>query len=88
MGGARRLKVMVGLQQYGWLPKGVYIKWAAGKRSKGNYLEVTLRSDDTYDMTFYNVTIKAKKPVKSYSGVYADQLVALFEKQTGLYLRF
>jgi hypothetical protein len=65
---------------------GLGIKWPNRQRSKGNYVEILLRPDDTYNMTFYNLTIRAKKPVKVYEGIYADQLRPLFEKQTGWYL--
>ena len=65
---------------------GLGIKWPNPKRSKGNYVEILLRPDDTYDMNFFNLTIRAKKLVKQYRGVYADQLRPLFEKQTGWYL--
>ena len=65
---------------------GLGVKWPNRQRSKGNYVEIILRPDDTYDMTFYNLTTRAKKPVKTYEGIYADQLRPLFEKQTGWYL--
>jgi len=65
---------------------GLGIKWPNRQRSKGNYVEILLRPDDTYDMTFYNLTMRAKKPVREYRGIYADQLRPIFEHQTGWYL--
>jgi hypothetical protein len=62
--------------------QGIGIKWPNKQRSKGNYVEIVLKPDDTYEMTFFNGT----KKVKSYDGVYADQLQDIFEKQTGWYL--
>lgn len=67
--------------------KALGIKWPNKKRSKGNYVEIELQSDDTYDMTFYNLSMKAKKKVKEYKGIYADQLRDIFEQQTGWKLR-
>lgn len=67
--------------------KGIGIKWPNKQRKKGNYVEIILKGDDTYDMEFFNLTMKAKKSVKKHTGVYADQLRSLFEKQTGWYLK-
>lgn len=86
MGGMGRLKAMLGAK-FIKIPKGVAIKWPNKERTKGNYVEVILRPDDTYDMTFFNATGASKKEVKKYEGIYFDQLIELFEKQTGWYLR-
>jgi hypothetical protein len=85
MGGAGRLRMMLGARLAGY-DDALAIKWPNKQRSKGNYVKITLRADDTYDMEFMNVTMKAIKTVKTYSGVYNDQLVKIFEKQTGWYL--
>jgi hypothetical protein len=89
--GGRQAMAMIGgqatllnLPHYG--EGGLGIKWPNKQRSKGNYVEILLRPDDTYDMTFYNLTIRAKKPVKKFEGVYAEDLRRLFEDQTGWYL--
>jgi len=88
MGGGGRIMAMLGARKFLMLPKGVAIGWPSRHRSKGNYVEITLRPDDTYTMIFFNVSPKfGKKKVKSYDGIYADQLVPVFEKQTGYYLR-
>lgn len=88
MGGVRRLKAMLGATVMAVNGgKGLGIKWPNRQRSKGNYVEITLRGDDTYDMEFFNVSGRNRKSVKTYRGVYFDQLVDLFEKQTGWYLR-
>jgi len=67
--------------------RGLGIKWPHKQRSKGNYVEIHLDSDDTYTMTFYNLSIRAKKKVKEYKGIYADKLRDVFEDQTGWKLR-
>ncbi len=87
MGGAGRLKAMLGAT-FMRVPNGIGIKWPSRQPSKGNYLEVKLMPSDTYDMTFYNVGRGAKKTVKHLDDVYFDQLVDIFERQTGYYLRF
>ena len=69
--------------------KGLGIKWPGKPRkTKGNYVAITLQPNDTYDMEFFNVSQKAKKSVKKYTNVYADMLMDIFEKWTGTYLTF
>jgi len=87
MGGARRLKMMLGGKVMAVDSKTLGIKWPNKNRSKGNYVEISLRGDDTYDMEFFNASSTARKSVKNFRGIYNDQLVELFEKQTGWYLR-
>lgn len=86
MGGAGRIKAMLGGSVMA-ISKGLAIKWPSKERSKGNYAEVTLRPDDTYDMEFFNVSGAKKKSVKKYEMIYADGLISTFEKQTGMYLK-
>jgi hypothetical protein len=87
MGGYGRLRAMLGIQQLMDIPRGVGFKWPNRQRSRGNYVEITLRGDDTYDMEFFNVSARGKKSVKKFRGLYFDQLVEIFEKHTGWYLR-
>jgi hypothetical protein len=87
MGGAGRLRAMLGARLVGY-EDALAIKFPNRQRSKGNYVKITLRADDTYDMEFMNVTMKAIKTVATYNRIYNDQLVEIFEKQTGWYLTF
>jgi len=87
MGGVRRLQAMLGAKDFLYDAKSVQFKWPNRQRSKGNHVKVTLRGDDTYDVVFSNVGGLNFKTVKEYHGIYADQLVELFERQTGYRLR-
>jgi len=87
MGGSRRLQMMIGAKNFVAGPNWVSFKWPNKQRSKGNMLKVTLRGDDTYDMEFLNAAGYNAKVVKKHSGVYAEDLVGIFERQTGWYLR-
>lgn len=94
MGGARRIAAMLGIGSgpgYYFYDlagnKGVGWAWPNRQRSKGNMVEILLAPDDTYTMTFFNVSGADKKVVKKIVGIYADQLVDSFEAQTGWYLR-
>jgi len=87
MGGHRGM-MMIGAKNLKALPRGLAFSWPNRTRSKGNYVEITLTGRDDYDMEFFNwVMSKGKKPVKKYRGIYADDLIPTFEKQTGWYLR-
>ena len=87
MGGQRRLMAMLGAKNFVTSSNSVSFKWPNKQRSKGNSIKVSLRGDDTYDVEFFNVTRSAAKSVKKHSGVYAEDLVSIFERQTGWYLR-
>jgi len=56
-----------------------------GSRSL-NYCKITLMSDDTYNLTVGKIRKYELTKPREFSGVYADQLGSLFERETGLYL--
>lgn len=93
MGGVRRLAAMLGIgsgpaYQFYDLPggQGVGFVWPNKQRSKGNCVEVKL-VNDTYTVSFFNWAGADKKKVKEYDDIYADQLVGIFEDQTGWRIR-
>lgn len=85
--GGNRLFAMLGATLVNTTSDSVTFKWPNRERSRGNAVKVTLLPDDTYEMTFFNMSGRGAKKVKEYRGVYADQLIDLFEKQTGWALR-
>lgn len=54
-------------------------------RNKCNLVKIELTPDDTYIVTFYNLRATNLKLISQHDDVYCDQLVKLFETQTGLY---
>ncbi len=86
MGGVRRIRTMLGATKVYAAGQALTIKWPNRQRSKGNKVVVTLMPSDTYQVQFFNSTMGSDKLVKSYDDVYCDQLVSVFEKQTGWYL--
>ena len=84
MGGSGRLKAMLGAKNFLDHGKALSFKFPNRKSSRGNYVKITLRPDDTYDMEFSKIVKYDAKLVKKYSGIYADQLKSIFERQTGL----
>ena len=86
MGGGGKIMAMTGAKQFVTYKDGVSFKFPNRKSSKGNYVKVTLRPDDTYDMTFSRLVKYDAKPVKTYKGVQAADLKRIFQHQTGLRL--
>jgi len=88
MGGINRIRAMTGASNFAAESSGVSFNFPNRKRSKGNAVRIEYNAgQDLYDMTFYNVSIRGIKKVGSFSGLYFDQLIEIFEKQTGLYLK-
>ena len=82
MGGVRTLKLMLGAEVYA-RENGLAFKFPNRKRKQGNFVVVTLRADDTYDVEFFNRSRLNCPSVAKFEGIYADQLVEIFERQTG-----
>lgn len=96
MGGLRRLQAMLGIYYLRYINDGVEFGWPNKQSSKGNHVKVILEPSDTYRVEFFNTswatsltgrTPKSSKLVKRLDDVYAEDLVNLFERQTGWYLR-
>lgn len=87
MGGARRIAMMTGAKNFVMYPNGVRFSWPSKQPSKGNEVKVTLDPSDTYTVEFFNVRQGIPKSVKKYTDIYAEDLISLFERQTGYYLR-
>lgn len=89
MGGAGRLKMMIGAKDFVGDKDSVQFRWAARSKNLANKLRVTLLPSDTYRMDFYRVKRAGRElaPVSSHEGVYAEDLVPIFERETGLYTR-
>lgn len=102
MGGSGALAAFIGAYNYVAHEDGVSFKWKAKAKNGANYFRVKLNSMDLYDLEFGRLrnvmpigltaeaiekaVIDSYKVTKEISGVYWDQLIELFEKETGLYL--
>jgi hypothetical protein len=86
MGGAGRLRAMIGAKDFGVGENVAQFKWAAKARNGANSIRIVLDPSDTYTMEFYKIRAGNAKLVKSFSDVYADSLKRIFESETGLYL--
>jgi len=50
-----------------------------------NYVKISLNSSDTYDLEFGRVSGLEYKVKKTVKDVYVNNLIHVFEKETGLY---
>jgi len=87
MGGMGRIVAMTGAT-FASVENGVRIYFKNRQPSRGNIVQVVLAADDTYTVTFYNRRAGTTKVVREVEDVYCDQLIDLFERQTGYYLHF
>jgi len=92
--GGRKFALMTGAKDFIALPEGA-CRFKIGRNATStNTVTVTydLR-DDLYSMFFERVSLSRKtwavtrKEIKSFDGVFADQLQELFTSVTGLYTR-
>jgi hypothetical protein len=69
---------------------GLAVRFPNRLRSRPNHVTVELTPSDTYRVTFYRVSNRGMTVKQTYRAdeVYASQLIELFERETGLALRF
>lgn len=84
LGGQGRLVVMTGAYNFIALKNGVSFKI---KNRKVNYIKIELNGKDLYDMTFGKIYGGNFKILKEHNDIYNDQLIPIFEKETGMYLK-
>ena len=92
-GGQNRLKFFVGANTFTFHNKPeleeVDATFKFKMYSKANTVKVIYhRCPDVYTLQFWKITTKKNKLVTAYAHVYCDQLVEIFEKETGLVLHF
>lgn len=84
MGGGKRLGTMIGAHNFVAIERGLQFGFRLCR--KANKITITLEPSDTYTVKFWKITTARARAVKTYQDVYADNLIPLFEKFTGLYL--
>lgn len=83
--GGNRFTVMTGARSYVGSADTLSFKLPNRFANDGiNGVRITLDASDTYTVDFYKIRGIKMTTVKSVSGVYADQLRALFTRVTGL----
>jgi hypothetical protein len=85
LGGWRRVSAMTGATMYINRGNGISFRFKGSR--KYNCIRVTLTPLDLYTVEFLKTNRYGEvSKEKSFESVYCDQLIDLFEKQTGLYL--
>lgn len=80
-----KLAVMVGAKNFGATNNRLQFHFMKAPKNKANICRVTLETDDTYMVEFWNLrgmVCKSAGPV--IRGVYFDQLREVFANETGL----
>jgi hypothetical protein len=87
LGGAGRLKAMLGAKNFIDHGNGLSFQFPNPKRNRGNYFKVTLdKGSDTYILEIGKRVKYDYKKLKEWKGIHADQMKPIFEKFTGLRL--
>lgn len=84
LGGVGRLKLMTGARDILITKRGVRFKFP--NRRGPNYVHITLDGDDTYTVRMARLVKLELRSESTVHGIYAGQLVELFENATGLAL--
>jgi len=88
MGGTGRLKLFIGAYDFFSCDDGQALCFKFKGSQKANYIKITLNPMDTYDIQFKKIKDLEADLVGELNGIYCDQLVEIFEEQTGLFLHF
>lgn len=87
LGGANKLKAMVGATNFSYDSKGT-LTFSFKSCRKANIVSISLSPMDLYDIEFSKMNTRSYecKTVKTFEGVYAENLKSVIEEFTGLYL--
>ena len=84
LGGMKRLVVMTGAYNFVASTNAVSFRI---KNRKVNYIKITLNGKDLYDVKFSRIFNYQEKVVAELNDIYFDQLIPIFEQNTGMYLK-
>jgi hypothetical protein len=80
------LSRMIGAYNFVGSENSLSFRFKARACNGANGLRVVLDPSDTYTVEFVSCRGTSRKVKGSFSDIYAEDLVCLFERQTGLYL--
>ena len=86
LGGHSKLRAMIGAKDFCADTKALIFKWMDGNARQGNAVKIKLEASDTYTVTFWYRRGLEVREVAKFDDIYADQLIEVFERQTGLKL--
>jgi hypothetical protein len=83
--GGNRFVAMTGAKGFASAPRTLV--FSIGRNaSRANRVRITLTGRDDYDVEFSRYANYEQKTLKTFEGVYADQLRAIFSEFTGMAL--
>jgi len=82
--GGGRFIIMVGARNIMATNDGLIMSLRRNKIG-ASHLQISLLSNDTYKMEFIVVRNFERKTKKEITGLYCDQLIPIFERETGYY---
>lgn len=86
LGGFNHLTMMIGAKDFMYDNRDLSFKFMRSGADKLNYVKISLNESDLYDIEFWNLGRVNFNKVKTIEMVFADQLIPLFEENTGLTL--
>ena len=84
LGGTNRLKAMIGAKYVTMDSAKNEVGFRFSLNRKMNYCRITLTCMDLYTVEFLKIKKTTVDTVKTFDGVYGDQLKSIFEETTGL----
>ena len=86
LGGGGRIKAMTGAKMFVAVEKGLRFQFPNKDRKRPNSVTIVLNGNDEYDVEFHRVGGTSFKLVEEVTGLQAEDLKSVFEKETGLRL--
>jgi len=88
LGGVGWLRSAIGAKNVSAIPNGLSVYFPNRRPSRGNLVEIRLEPEDTYWVKFFKVDMRRGIfPLAEFKGIYVENLLDVFENQTGLCLR-
>ena len=87
IGGANRLKMMVGAHSFVGGERDLTFQFARkSPRNQIKYVKIILTPDDVYNVKFYQYKNSQAIEILEVSGIFAEDLKSIIERETGLAL--
>ena len=84
LGGMGRLGAMINARDFMILKAGAQFRFSGSR--KANVVKIKLSENDTYTIEFWKSRGIKWNKVEEFDGVYADQMISIFQDVTGLAL--
>lgn len=86
--GGSKISSFIGAKHFLAINNGVQVRWTAKAKNKANLITITLNGNDLYDVQFSTIRAMNVTTKSEHNDVFCENLIDLFERETGLYLHF